>query len=722
MAIFQNNPYIWPLLIAASVALFLSIYAWLRRSPEARALSLLMAAVFVWSVGYSLELAIANLFGQVWCAKVEYVAIVSVPVLWFIFSLQYTNQKDWLSRRNILLMFLEPLLIVLLVWTNERHGLIWKEVAQELSSGYRVLAVSYGPAFWLHTTYSYLLLFGGTLALLIYFINVTATYRWQVGMMLGGALVPWLGNAMYILGLSPFPGLDLTPFAFTITGAMLSWALFRHRLLEVLPVARNAVVENMADGVIVIDIRNRIIDLNPAASQLCKVKADGVIGQPIETILSPWWEQVRGCFEPSQSCTNTTVNLPIGDQEIELQVQALSDRTGRLIGRLVVLHDVTEREQVLEALRQSEERLRIVINSLPIVLFALDENLNFTLSAGKGLETLRLDPAAIVGQPAAKVFANMPQALTNVHRALNGEALTAVETIPNRDIFFETRYAPMCNDTGKIVGVIGLAFDITKRQQYEADLQVAKEAADAANRAKSVFLANMSHELRTPLATMLGYGELLLEIARSRGIEDFVPRLESIINAGFHLSRLIDDLLDYARIDTDHLDLQIERFNVQELIEDVVRSVQPLMIKNCNQLDVYAESVGEMETDRAKVRRILFNLLENAAKFTNAGHVELLATRENLDGQVWLRFRISDTGIGLTPEQKKLLFKAFTQGDSSSTRKYGGTGLGLALSQRLSLLLGGAISAESSGIPGKGTIFIFQVPAVLQTAPKTFRF
>ena len=259
-----------------------------------------------------------------------------------------------------------------------------------------------------------------------------------------------------------------------------------------------------------------------------------------------------------------------------------------------------------------------------------------------------------------------------------------------------------------------LRIEIAERKRAEIALQEALHKAEAASRAKSTFLANMSHELRTPLNAIIGYSEMLEEEALESGLEDIIPDTQKIHNAGKHLLTLINDILDLSKIEAGRMELYLEKFDLGNLIEEVVATLHPLVEKNHNQLQVSCcVNLGVMYADLTKVRQILFNLLSNALKFTEGGTVILSATRERSGGSDWVYLQVSDTGIGMSAEQQQGLFQPFMQGDASTTRKYGGTGLGLAISRLFCQMMGGDITLESE--LGVGSTFTVKLKAKLDS-------
>lgn len=251
-------------------------------------------------------------------------------------------------------------------------------------------------------------------------------------------------------------------------------------------------------------------------------------------------------------------------------------------------------------------------------------------------------------------------------------------------------------------------------QKHKLEAQRAKVQAQAATQAKAQFLANMSHELRTPMNAIIGYTEILQEDARDQGYDDFIPDLQKIHGASYHLLDLINNLFDMSKIESSKMELYIETFDIAPMIQDIVATITPLLEKQANALKVNCDNaLGTMTTDLTKVRQNLLNLLSNANKFSKQNNILLVVTRETIEDIDWITFQVSDQGIGMTAVQMQKLFQAFTQVDSSPTRRYGGSGLGLAITKQFCQIMGGDITVQSQF--GQGSTFIMRLPAEISS-------
>lgn len=242
------------------------------------------------------------------------------------------------------------------------------------------------------------------------------------------------------------------------------------------------------------------------------------------------------------------------------------------------------------------------------------------------------------------------------------------------------------------------------------ELEVKRDEAMEANKTKSLFLANMSHELRTPLNAIIGYSEMLEEEAEDFGYTDIVPDLRKIQSAGSHLLALINDILDISKIEAGAIELYLEDFALEDLIDEVAMTIQPVIQKNGNKLQLdYKNDLDLVHSDMTRVRQILMNLLSNSAKFTEDGTISIISSRFKDDsGLEWVEMAVQDVGIGMTEEQVNKIFSEFAQADASTTRKYGGTGLGLTISRHFALMMGGDILVSS--IVGEGSTFTVKMP------------
>ncbi len=391
-------------------------------------------------------------------------------------------------------------------------------------------------------------------------------------------------------------------------------------------------------------------------------------------------------------------------------------RQGETIGAVVTFADITARKRAEEDRRESDERFRLMADSIPQLAWIARDDGQIVWYNQRWYDYTGRTPEEMQGWGWQAVHdpAEVVRVVTGYRAAIaRGEPWEDTFPLRRHDGAMRwhlSRALPFRDERGAVVRWFGTNTDVTEQRQAEASLRDAKEAAEAASRSKSTFLANMSHELRTPLNAIIGYSEMLQEEAADVGRTQDVADLIKIHTAGKHLLGLINDILDLSKIEAGRMDLYLETFDVAEMIDGVAETVQPLIRQKGNTLKLSCpEDLGTMRSDQTKVRQVLLNLLGNAGKFTERGAITLEASRAEMDGRDWAVFRVSDTGIGMTPGQVARLFEDFTQADPSTTRKYGGTGLGLAISRRFCQMMGGDVVVESE--TGSGSTFTVRLPA-----------
>ncbi len=293
--VWQETPFTVPLAAAGIVSALLGVRIWrFRQAPGTRTGAVLLLATAEWTLGYALELGSADLAGKLFWSKLEYLGVVSVPVALFAFALRYTGRDQWITVRTRLLLSLVPLITLLLVTTNELHGLIWSSVALDGSGSFAVLAVVHGSWFWIFTLYSYSLVMAATLMFLQMLLRSGALYRWQASAIVTGCLIPWAANALYLSRVTPPPRVDLTPAGFTVGALVLAWTLSRLRRGDIVSVSRGTIIESMGDGVVVLDAENRVVDLNPAAESHVGKPVATALGRPLEEVWPEWAARRQG--------------------------------------------------------------------------------------------------------------------------------------------------------------------------------------------------------------------------------------------------------------------------------------------------------------------------------------------------------------------------------------------------------------------------------------------
>ncbi|HEY90117.1 MAG TPA: PAS domain S-box protein [Thermoflexia bacterium] len=350
----QYTPYIIPLFIGAIVSGALVLWGWRRRpSPGASWFTAMMFSAGLWASFYILEMGSTTLPATVLWSKMQYLGAVTLPVTWLSLVLIYTGQRQWLTRRNVALLFIIPLITLVLVWTNEHHELLWIDVGMRTGAPFNALSFTRGAWYWVNIAYAYLNFALSTIFLVVALAHSTPLYRRQIITLLIFSLITWLGNLAYIAGLTPW-GMDMTPINFSASGLLIAWGLFRYRILDIMPVARDVLIENMRDGVIMLDPLNRVVDLNPAAQVLIGDELPEIIGQPIISLFTACAASVKLCQEVGDKDLQTEVALDNGaggERIFDLRVSPLHDWRGQLTGRLMLWHDVTERRKIETEIR-----------------------------------------------------------------------------------------------------------------------------------------------------------------------------------------------------------------------------------------------------------------------------------------------------------------------------------------------------------------------------------
>ena len=475
------------------------------------------------------------------------------------------------------------------------------------------------------------------------------------------------------------------------------------------------------------DTEGRIRFINPFGLELFGYREEELIGLRILDTIVPNTPEIEENLErmianiaddPAAYENDESENRTKDGRSVWMawRNRPIVDEDGRLREILTIGIDITERRRIEREIAEQKQLLENTLESLTHPFYVVDVE-DYSIKVANSAARALGPPSA--GTCYALTHGRSTPCDGEEHRCplaevtKSGTPYTVEHIHPDADgtpRYVEVHGYPVFDENGRVIQMIEYSLDITERKTMELQLERAKDAAEAANRAKSTFLANMSHELRTPMNAIIGYSEMLAEDAEDEGLDEMIPDLEKINAAGRHLLALINDILDLSKIEAGRMDLFFETFDLKQMLDEAVATVTPLVSKNGNQLlTEYDESLGRVRLDLTKLRQALFNLLSNAAKFTKNGTVTLAARREQRGGEDWIVLSVTDTGIGIREDKLERVFEEFAQADDSTTRDFGGTGLGLAISRRFCRMMGGDITVTSE--LGAGSTFTIELPA-----------
>lgn len=683
------------------ISFFVAFLAWQRKSVKgAKELTLLMIGAGIWTFLVMFETAATTVQGKAFCSGVEYIGAVSTPVLYLIFVLQFTDKKKFITPKYILLLFIIPVITLLLAITNEKHHLIWTGFSP-ISEKTNIMEYYHGIGFWIgHMAYNYFLFLLATIFLFRFIFDQVKIFRLQGILVFIAGLCPWIASVFYLTGSNVIPGLNLTPASIILSGSLFAFAIFYTRILEIVPVARKKLVENLPYGILVLDSKNRIQDINEVALSFLGIRNKNIIGFPAESSGASWTELLKAALDRE----------PVNQIEIqsENEIKIFSIRKYALENpqgsRLIVIQNITERKLAEQELEENKEKYRGLSEAAFEAIFISEKGICIeqNLSAEKmfGYTT----DEAIGRKGTDWIAPEYRQIVMNNMLTGNEQPYEALAMKKDGTIFPCLIQGKMMHYRGKSVRVTSLN-DITKRKQAEAEIKHKNEELQKLNSEKDKFFSIIAHDLRSPFNSILGFSHLLVEQVREKdysGIEKYA----SIIQISSQRAMgLLMNLTEWSLSQTGRMEFSPEYFEMGELINTVTLLFSDAAMQKSILISKELLHNTIVYADKNMLSTVLRNLISNAIKFTNLNGKLIISTKVQHDE---LLISVCDNGVGMTKDSIEKIFRIEENSSMPGTQNEMGTGLGLILCKEFVEKHRGRISVKSE--IGKGSIFSFTIP------------
>jgi PAS domain S-box-containing protein len=697
--------------IVGILAFFLCGVIWLRRpAPGASLFSMFMLLWAFWAFLSGLELGAIKYSSRIFWAKMEYVGIVVSGIVWLLFVLDYIGSQRWRRPNHVLPLFIIPLLTLVIVWTNEIHGWNWSKIYSANGLFGPTLIFEHGFWFWIQSAYQYILYFVGIALLWRTGLRKFGNNRTQVIAILIGSIIPLVGSMLYIFDLFPVEGVDVTPLYFVLTGIIYSLTIFKLRFLDIIPIARNALVENLPDGVLVLSGDGAVADINPAAEQMLGLENRTSLGKKL-SIVCPKLDVLKSALGGRG---HTEVNLGLeSNRYMDVSLSPLLDEKKTNNGQLIVLRDITKNRKIEQTLWESEVRYETLVeqsnDGVLIIQDGIYKYANQTMSQITGYPIHELE-----GRKIPFAVAEEDQQMIEERYALRKGGKEAAQ-------FFEVKLKRKDGEKrdaeisvgsityeGRVAGMVTIR-DVTDRKNtqrklellYKEEVKLRSGLQEEINK-RSKYTRALVHELRTPLTSILASGELLDSQVQGAAQSAMV---RNVRRASQNLEQRINELIELARGETGMLKINPMPTDFAEVVNEITAEMTPIANAKGLSLNVkIGEDIPLVLGDRSRLRQVISNILSNSIKFTFKGGI-VVNVRQYAPNFVITQ--VEDTGRGIGQEEMENLFDPYWR-KSSSGQDLGGLGIGLALSKIFVDLHQGKIWAEST--PGQGSMFSFIIP------------
>ncbi len=731
-------------LATAFVSFSVAFLAWQRRFVKgAREITVLMTAAGIGAFWLIFETAAPTVMEKIFWSKLEYIGGIPTPVLYLIFVLRFTGKDRFITPRYILLLFIIPAITFLFTITNEYHHLVWTGFSA-ISDKTNLMEYYHGIVFWIgYIGYTYLMLFVATISLFRFIIRQFKPFRFQGVIVLIGGLCPWTASVIYLTGSNPVAGLDITPISIILSGALVAYAILNIRFLDLVPVAREMLVETLPDGILALDGQNRIQDINGAALDFLGIPNKYIIG-----------------FSALNTGASATLLMDaVINRETIDEIDILNKneiKTFRIIkhaiknqpgSRLVVIQDITDLVASNRKIRAGEERyyqmfsmFRLMSDNIDDFLWAKDMDDNYTFVNKTMCDRLLI--ANNVDEPIGKTYeffvrrereshpenpdwnTFVTDSVANDMLTFNGRNSKQYDlsgNVQGKFLFLDVHKAPIMDEQGNQIGIVGTARDVTHTKELENEKTAALEQLQKSednllkiNAEKDKFFSIIAHDLRGPFSGFLGLTQIMAEDLPGLTMEEIKDISLSMKNSATNLFSLLENLLEWARMRQGLIPFDPKLIKLLPLVDDSVKTIhESAKCKNIEIVYNIPESV-DVFADKNTLQTVIRNLVSNAVKFTPQGGKINIVCKVTPEKEV--EISIKDSGIGMSCTMIENLFRLDVKTNRLGTDGEPSTGLGLMLCKEFVEKHGGKIRVESE--VGNGSTFYFTIPYILKQEEK----
>ncbi len=723
-------------LATALVSFFVAFLAWRRRFVKgAKELTLLMIAAGIGAFWLIFETAAPTVADKIFWSKLEFIGGIPTPVLYLIFVLRFTGKDKFISPKYIFLLFIIPVITFAFTITNEHHNLVWSGFSA-ISAKTNLMEYYHGIVFWIgYIAYTYLMLLLATIYLFSFIIRQNKPFSSQGWIVLISGLCPWIASVIYLTGSNPVVGLDITPVSIILSGTLAAYAILNIRFLDLVPIARETLVETLTDGILVLDERCRIQDINGAALTFLGIPNKYIIGFPA-TDAGASVTQLLDAVINSETIDQIDIRDNNEIRTFRIIKHAIKNQPG---SRLVVIQDITEQVASNKEIMAGEERyrqmfsmFRLMADNIDDYLWAKDMDNKYTFVNKTMCDRLLI--ANNVDEPIGKSYLFFAKREREAHPAdsdwhtfginsTNTDILTFDEStskqydlfgnVRGEFLFLDVHKAPIWDGRGNQIGVVGTARDVTLTKQLENEKTVALEQLQKSednllniNAEKDKFFSIIAHDLRGPFSGFLGLTQIMAEDLPNLTMDEIQDFSLSMKNSATNLFSLLENLLEWARMRQGLIPFEPKLIQLLPMVDESVRMIHESA--KCKEIEItsYIQNDLAIYADRNTLQTVIRNLISNAVKFTPKGGKINIFSKATAEKSV--EISVKDSGIGMSCLMVENLFRLDVKTNRLGTEGEPSTGLGLMLCKEFVEKHGGKIWVESK--EGKGATFYFTIP------------